>query len=200
MIATESRQRGPHRRVAWLCAVLVAAACSRGGDSPQPQLPPAHARSPRSGVDTLTVVARPSVDTSPIILAPCTTTAKDGEPAALSDPYQYVQSGGAFVHTSILLVQFARRASPAARARVLRGIRGCVVGQDGDWTYVRIPTDTTALRQYELADSLSKTSTVDFATPQSLWDAECAMEGPRDRCTDEARRMQLQEWRRSFRP
>jgi hypothetical protein len=148
----------------------------------------------RSPVDS-TIVAAPRPR---LIPAPCTTSAKDGEPAALSDPYQYVQSGAVLVHTSIILVEFAHTASPAARARVLTRIQGCVVGQDGDWVYVRIPADTTAQRQYELADSLSETSTVDFVTPQSLYDAECALEGPRDRCTEEARRTELQEWRRSY--
>ena len=90
------------------------------------------------------------------------------------------------------------KSSPVARARVLRQIHGCVVGQEDDWVYVRIPPDTTAQRQYRLADSLSETSTVDFMTPASLYNGECMMEGSREQCTDEARRTQLEEWRRSF--
>ena len=174
--------------------VLAVAGCSKAGDPARDAPPRTRTLGARSGVDTAIVVApRPQ-----LVPAPCTTSAKAGEPAALWDPYQYVQSGAAFVHTSIILVEFSQTASPAARARVLRRIQGCVVGRDEGWVYVRIPTDTTAQRQYELADSLSETSTVDFVTPHWLYDAECAIEGPRDRCTEEARRTQLQEWRRSY--
>lgn len=178
-----------------LC-LLTGAGC---GSASEPK-PVAQAR-------TGTLDVRPRVDTSVVVThrpqlvaAPCTTSARDGEPAALSDPYQYVLSGVSFVHTSIVLIRFEPTASALARARVLRRIRGCVVGQEKeeDWLYVRIPRDTSVNRQWALSESLTETPTVDIVMPIVLDNAICAIDGPREQCTENARREQLEDWRRSY--